>query len=84
MAWKTPSKIRRDTSEHIEILTIAIEEWEEYYKNLLTEERRDFKDINYKILEDSEIETCNTITMKELRTTRNGKSEGPGGFLWSC
>lgn len=57
---------------------------QEYDKNLPIEQKQNFKDINYNIQEDTEIENYSTITMEEikkiLQTTEKGKSGGPGGI----
>ena len=43
-AWRTINSLKRNTNERKIINPIKIEQWEDYYKNLLGEQRNEYLD----------------------------------------
>ena len=55
-----------------------MDQWKRYYQELLTEDRTNFKEINYK-MEHGE-QTVRDITPHKVKTMKNNRSAGPGGI----
>ena len=80
-AWRTIRNLRKDTQENSNISPIDIQTWEKYFKNLLTEERKEFAVIDLPINVNTN-DTIKRISIEEIRNTlkhtKNGKAAGPG------
>lgn len=84
-AWRTLKSLRMDRRENVAVNWIPIEEWKNYHRNLLTEDREDFlklddmvenMDISY--AEDDMISY--TEIKKTVRTMKNKRASGPNGI----
>ena len=80
-SWKTIKSLRKDTTNEI-ISSITIEEWERYFKDLLTENRIEFGEETRDTTNINIISSPIRLTQKEVeeacRSLKNGKSPGPG------
>lgn len=82
MAWKTIGNMRKEEKQNNKFDLIDIREWEEHYKQLLTEERPQFellyKDIQ---VDNQEVDAITEDEIwKALQQSKNGKAAGPGNI----
>jgi helix-turn-helix protein len=81
-AWKTLKGLRKDTQERSNMSLITMEEWENYYKTLLTEERAEFLETEQH--ENTNDQQVTEITSQEVyravKGMKNNKAAGPGGL----
>ncbi|XP_044762034.1 uncharacterized protein LOC123319231 [Coccinella septempunctata] len=82
-AWKAIKNLRRENKESAGMSLINMEEWEKYYRTLLTEKRKDFELNNVRV-EPSTVSPVEEITVEKvreaLRRSKNGKAAGPGNI----
>lgn len=81
MAWKTISSLRKDNKNRINLPVIQMNEWVDYYKDMLTEDRQRFKNMETRTEVQGTIpEITKTEIEKSIKKMKNGKSPGPGGL----
>ena len=64
-AWKTIENVKKDTRENAKLNLMKLE-WENYYKALLTENRKEFEYQNINIESATNVEV-NEITVPEIK-----------------
>jgi len=81
-AWKTLKGLRKDTQEKSNMSLITMDEWKNYYKKLLTEERTEF--LTTEQHEHKHDQQVTEITTQEVsravKGMKNRKAAGPGGL----
>jgi len=81
-SWKVLKSLRGNTKEKVHINHITEQQWEQYYKDLLTENRTNFTESAEEQISNNQTQV--DVSMKELReaikTIKNNKSAGPGGI----
>jgi len=80
-AWKFIKNLRKEKKETGNINPISMTEWNEYYRNLLTEVRPEYE-MNYGEIKIDPPDEIRPITVDEVKETvrelKNGKAAGPG------
>lgn len=80
-SWKLIKKLREQKKKEI-ISPITNEKWEQYFKDLLTENRTEFTNKENNVIEINVESSPFRVTRKEVtdicRSLKNGKSPGPG------
>ncbi|XP_030750903.1 uncharacterized protein LOC115878509 [Sitophilus oryzae] len=83
-AWKTIRNLGRDEKQNSKLELISIEKWEDHYKQLLTENRIEFK-LEVPDLKNAKDIDVNEISVNEikkaLKNSKNGKAAGPGNIF---
>lgn len=85
-SWKCVNSLRKNNKEKYKIEPIGMTNWVNHYKQLLTENRKEYKPIEKESdFNGREIpRTITTITVEEikgaLKLMKNNKSPGPGGI----
>jgi hypothetical protein len=80
--WKVIKSLRQNTRHTVGMDPIGLTKWKKHYKELLTENRDEYKNVNYEIMQE-DLEAIETITVKEVKETlrmKNHKALGPGGI----
>lgn len=81
-AWKVIKTMRTENKDAAGISLISIQEWSEYYRTLLTEDRDDFLEVQNR--EEEIDQRPPLITPEEVKKAlgnmKNRKSPGPGGI----
>ena len=80
-AWNTINNLRKNKKETWTIDPIGLETWKKYYEELLTEDRNEFKEVKYDVVEVRNQMTPVTIdeVKKAIKTMKGNKAAGPGG-----
>lgn len=82
-AWKVIKATKTNRKETSKITCIKDQEWENHYRTLLTEKRKEFTNNGEQIIERTEEEQIE-IPLEEVRkaakSMKNNKSAGPGGI----
>lgn len=80
-SWRVLRSLRQEKKKDI-ISPITLEKWDEYFKKLLTEDRRQFQEQNFpNILTTASPLRINNYEVKNIcRSLKNGKSPGPGNI----
>ena len=75
------TSIKRNVNERIVFDPIGMEGWKDYYKDLLTEKRTEWKNVTYDRVVEQQVEK---VTVDEVKTAlkgmKNNRSPGPGGI----
>lgn len=82
-AWKTLKSLRRDDNHNTGIDLIGMKQWEEHYRQLLTEDRPEFaeqKKYDYQETFQSIQDIKKEEVERALKKMKNGKAAGPGGI----
>lgn len=82
-AWRFIKNIRKDSNEKVRITAITIDEWEQYYNKLLNEDRAQYKEIHFEVIENKgrDVEEVTVEEIQDaLKSTKNGRAGGPGGI----
>jgi len=81
-AWKTLKGLRKDTQEKSNMSLITMEEWKNYCKTLLTEERTEFLTTEqHEYTNDQQVMEITTQEVSwAVKGMKNRKAAGPGGL----
>lgn len=81
-SWKLIKNLQADRKEKVNITQIKPTDWENYYKNLLTESKKEFLEDEEALetQEHEEIVITQELVQKAIKTLKNNKSSGPGGI----
>jgi len=80
-AWNVLRSLKKEESNKINLQMIQMDQWVEYYSNMLIEKRDDYKNINIMIPEKRDVPEISVNEIKKcLKAMKNGKSPGPGGI----
>lgn len=73
--WKFINNIRSDNNRNLQI--IPIRQWEEYYKRLLTEQRKKFKEENMPVgVEEIPVKIKVNTIVRAIKKLKNRKASG--------
>ena len=80
-AWNTINNLRKNKKEIWTIDPIGLETWKKYYEELLTEDRNEFKEVKYDVVEvrNQMIPVTIDEVNKAIKTMKGNKAAGPGG-----
>jgi hypothetical protein len=83
-AWKVIKSLRQNTRDTVGMDPTGLTKWKKHYEELLTENRDEYKKVNYEIMQE-DLEASGRITVKEVKETlrrmKNHKAPDPGGIL---